>query len=216
MDPELVEQLAAKSRAHHLDAGKWLFRERDPGHEMYVVRAGRLEAVDEGAGAVLREYRRGDALGEVALLTDSPRAASVRAARGTEVIAVDQADFTNLLHSSPAASLALNRSLSRRLQDTRAGASSARPRPTTVALIALDWRIPMERLAARLGAALGAHLLLGSENTAQAARCHADLVIKPNAAGVGLLEFDQLDTAREAGRRAAREALELAPACLVA
>ncbi len=107
---------------------------------------------------MLREYRRGDALGEVALLTDSPRAASVRAARGTEVIAVDQADFTNLLHSSPAASLALNRSLSRRLQDTRAGASSARPRPTTVALIALDWRIPMERLAARLGAALGAHL----------------------------------------------------------
>ena len=172
VDPELVEQLAAKSRAHHLDAGKWLFRERDPGHEMYVVRAGRLEAVDEGAGAVLREYRRGDALGEVALLTDSPRAASVRAARGTEVIAVDQADFTDLLHSSPAASLALNRSLSRRLQDTRAGASSARPRPTTVALIALDWRIPLERLAARLGAALGAHLsvaVLGAAEVPDAA-----------------------------------------------
>jgi NTE family protein len=158
VDPELVERLAAKSRAHQLDAGKWLFRERDPGHEMYVVRTGRLEVVDEGAGAVLREYRRGDALGEAALLTDAPRAASVRAARGTEVIAVDQADFTQLLHSSPAASLALNRSLSRRLQDTRAEATSARPRPTTVALIALDWRIPLERLAARLGAALGAHL----------------------------------------------------------
>ena len=172
VDSELVEQLAAKSRAHHLDAGKWLFRERDPGHEMYVVRAGRLEAVDEGAGAVLREYRRGDALGEVALLTDSPRAASVRAARGTEVIAVDQADFTDLLHSSPAASLALNRSLSRRLQDTRAGATSARPRPTTVALIALDWRIPLERLAARLGAALGAYLsvaVLGAAEVPDAA-----------------------------------------------
>ena len=123
VDPELVEQLAAKSRTRRLAAGKWLFREHDPGDEMYVVRAGRLEVVDEGADAVIREYRRGDALGELALLTDSPRSASVRAARATEVIAVDQADFTELLHGSPALSSALNRSLSRRLQDTRASAS---------------------------------------------------------------------------------------------
>jgi EmrB/QacA subfamily drug resistance transporter len=158
IDPELVEQLAANSRTRGLAAGKWLFRERDPGDEMYVVRAGRLEVVDEGSGAVIREYRRGDALGELALLTDSPRSASVRAARATEVIAVDQADFTELLRGSPALSLALNRSLSRRLQGTRASASTARPRPTTVALIAVDDRIRPWRLAARLGAALQAHM----------------------------------------------------------
>jgi CRP-like cAMP-binding protein len=72
---------------------------------------------------VIREYRRGDALGEIALLTGSPRSASVCAARDTEVITVDQADFTELLHSSPGLSLALNRSLSRRLQDIRTSAS---------------------------------------------------------------------------------------------
>ena len=55
-------------------------------------------------------------------------------------------------------------------------------------------------------------LLLGSDNTAQAARRHADLVIRPHADGVGLLEFGQLDTAREVGRAAAREALERTPA----
>jgi len=158
VDPELVEQLAAKSRRRRLAAGKWLFREQDAGDAMYVVRAGRLEIVDEGADAVMGEYRRGDALGEVALLTDSPRSASVRAARATEVIAVDQADFTGLLHASPALSLALNTSLSRRLQDARAPAAAARPRPATVALISLDGRIPLRRLVARLGAALQAHL----------------------------------------------------------
>jgi len=41
-------------------------------------------------------------------------------------------------------------------------------------------------------------------------------VIKPQAQGVGLLEFGQLDTAREAGRVAAREALDRASASLVA
>ena len=158
VDPELVDQLATRSRTRRLAAGKWLFRERDPGDEMYVVRAGRLEAVDEGAGAVLREYRRGDALGEAAMLTDSPRAISVRAARATEVMAVDQTDFTELLNSSPALSSALNRSLSRRLQDARPSAPTARPRPATVALIELDGRIPLWRLATGLGTALKAHL----------------------------------------------------------
>jgi NTE family protein len=68
----------------------------------------------------------------------------------------------------------------------------------------------------RLGETLTRLLLLGSESTSQSARRHADLVIRPRAEGVGLLEFDQLDTAREAGRAAARKALERAPASLVA
>ena len=59
-------------------------------------------------------------------------------------------------------------------------------------------------------------LLLGSSNTSEAARRHADLVIKPRAEGVSLLEFHQIDVAREAGRAAAREALEDAPRTLFA
>ncbi len=62
-----------------------------------------------------------------------------------------------------------------------------------------------------LGETLTRVLLLGSANTSEAARRHADLVIKPRAEGVGLLEFPQIDAAREAGRVAAREALAQAP-----
>lgn len=65
-----------------------------------------------------------------------------------------------------------------------------------------------------LGETLTRVLLLGSENTSEAARRHADLVIKPSTAGIGLLEFHQLDAAREAGRVAAREALKRVPAGL--
>jgi EmrB/QacA subfamily drug resistance transporter len=57
-------------------------------------------------------------------------------------------------------------------------------------------------------------LLLGSVDTAEAARTHADLVITPPNVGVGMLEFHQLDRMRESGRRAAQEALEQAPARL--
>jgi NTE family protein len=57
---------------------------------------------------------------------------------------------------------------------------------------------------------------LGSENTSAAARRYADLVIQPRPEGVGLLSFDQLDIAREAGRAATREALNRAPESLIA
>ena len=174
IDPALHEQLAANSQTRHLEAGQWLIREHEPADAMYVVRAGRLEVVDEALGAAIRELGRGDALGELALLTDSPRSASVRAARPTDVLVVERADFEKLLESSPALSLALNRSLGRQLRDTHAPAPTVRPRPTTVALIALDAGIPLPRIAARLGDALGTHVSIavldGAEGPAPAGR----------------------------------------------
>lgn len=62
-----------------------------------------------------------------------------------------------------------------------------------------------------LGETLTRVLLLGSENTSAASARHADLVIKPRPVGIGLLEFHQLDAAREAGRVAAAKALEHTP-----
>jgi hypothetical protein len=41
-------------------------------------------------------------------------------------------------------------------------------------------------------------------------------VIRPRTGGIGLLEFASLQEAREAGRAAAREALDRAPASIVA
>jgi predicted acylesterase/phospholipase RssA len=92
-------------------------------------------------------------------------------------------------------------------------AAPGRPKNGPEAARARDDRPP--RLPS-LGETLTRLLLLGSNNTSAAARRHADLVIEPRAEGVGLLEFHQLDNAREAGRAAAREALERAPASLVA
>ena len=92
-------------------------------------------------------------------------------------------------------------------------AAFERTKPGQVAAAAPDNR---PRRPPGLGETLTRVLLLGSENTTQAARRYADLVIRPRAEGVGLLEFHQLDAAREAGRAAAREALERAPAGLFA
>jgi len=159
--PDLATQLATRTRAHHVEAGHWLFHEGETADAMYVVRAGRLEIVDERSATVIRELGRGDALGELALLTDSPRSASVRAARDTDLIAIDRRDFETLLESAPALSLALNRSLGRQLRDTRPAQPTLRPRPATVALVSAEESIPLTRLCARLALALKEHVSVG-------------------------------------------------------
>jgi NTE family protein len=50
-------------------------------------------------------------------------------------------------------------------------------------------------------------MMMGSGTAAAATQAHADVVIRPGTRGVGLLEFHQIDQAREAGRTATREAL---------
>jgi predicted acylesterase/phospholipase RssA len=57
--------------------------------------------------------------------------------------------------------------------------------------------------------------LLSSANTAESAHRHADMTISVRVPGVGLLEFHQIDAAREAGRLAASAALEDAPTWLL-
>src|SRR6202035_4129531 len=84
----LHDALAQRARPISVAADEWLFRAGDPAQDMYIVRAGRLEVVDDVAGAVIRELGRGDGLGELALLTGEPRSASVRAARATDLVAV--------------------------------------------------------------------------------------------------------------------------------
>jgi NTE family protein len=63
-----------------------------------------------------------------------------------------------------------------------------------------------------IGETLMRTLTLASIDTAVAAQRYADVVIEPVDLGVGFLEFHQIDRLREAGRRAAREALAVAPA----
>jgi NTE family protein len=79
-----------------------------------------------------------------------------------------------------------------------------RPRPTdgTPVERARPTRLPsLPETMARIA-------LLSSANTDESARRLADLTIQVRVSGVGLLEFHQIDAAREAGRQAARAALE--------
>ena len=120
-------------------AGAWLFRQGDPGSSLYVVRSGRLEVVAETPEPeVLRVLGRGAVVGELALLMESPRSASVRVRRDSELLELTRAQFAELLTTEPEFALALTRELGRELQESRALIPPRRPIPAMITLLAVE------------------------------------------------------------------------------
>jgi NTE family protein len=142
-------EIASGAHERHLEAGEWLFREGDEGDALFVIRAGRLEIVS-GDGKVMRILGRGAALGELALITSSPRSASARAARDTDLMVIDRAEFQKLLKGSPEVSLALTKTLGAQLRDSVGVMPRSRSVPVTIAVIPLDDAIPARELASDL------------------------------------------------------------------
>ena len=76
LTPLVLERLVREQTERASDADAWLVREGEPGDAFFVIVAGRVEVTQRGS--VLRELGPGDWFGELALLHDVPRTASVR------------------------------------------------------------------------------------------------------------------------------------------
>jgi EmrB/QacA subfamily drug resistance transporter len=155
LSSEMREGIAELATNISLAREQWLFHEGDPADGVYVLRVGQLEVVREGAEPeTLNTLTRGAVLGELALLSDSVRSASVRALRDTELLRIDKEAFHSLLRSEPELALSLTRVLSAQLQASRAIPVSRRGRPVTIALRAVDPGVPLLELADELSRAL--------------------------------------------------------------
>jgi len=96
--------VAEKYAQTHLQAGQELFAEGSQGDYAYIVLDGELDVVKTVAGreVLLNVIRRGEVVGEMALLENRPRMASVRARSDAALISVNQAQFNEVLSTCPA------------------------------------------------------------------------------------------------------------------
>jgi hypothetical protein len=86
-----VEQLAAQLESKHYEPGLVVMREGDPGDVFHVVVDGRVEV---SAGGVRRpDLGRGEGFGEIALLRDVPRTATVSAAGPLQTVTLARSAF---------------------------------------------------------------------------------------------------------------------------
>ncbi|MBI5157667.1 MAG: patatin-like phospholipase family protein [Acidimicrobiia bacterium] len=104
-----------------INGGGVLMAEGDPADSVFVVVHGRLRAAvrdSQQLDTVIGEIGRGEVVGDMALLSDGARTATVTAIRDTSLLRLARADFLDFIAEHPDALLQLTRLLTQRLQRT--------------------------------------------------------------------------------------------------
>jgi predicted acylesterase/phospholipase RssA/CRP-like cAMP-binding protein len=138
-----------------LGGGEWLFREGDAGDAAYLVVSGRLRAV---AGArdeerVLNEVGPGETVGEMALLTDDVRSASIHAVRDSQLVRLSRAVFDELTDRHPQALRRISGFVVQRLR-RHADGRAARSPLTTICVVGAHPGVALDAFSRRLSDAL--------------------------------------------------------------
>jgi len=182
LSEELLQRLAGEVREVRVRAGEWIMRAGETADSLFIVCGGRFEVIDEGPPESLRRVlRRGDIIGELALLLEGTRTASVRARCDAELLELGRDGFEELIQEAPSFALGLTRALGAQLAATRMP-NVAPMLPAAIAVVALDARAPSADVAEWLADALGAHgsvarLSTGELASIDQAERDADLVV---------------------------------------
>jgi CRP/FNR family transcriptional regulator, cyclic AMP receptor protein len=120
IEPSKLKLLAFTSERITFTAEQVLFRQGDPGDAAYIILKGEVEVIVDGPNGPLTVARVGknQVLGEIAILIDVPRTATVRAASELITLRISKELFFRLVREFPQISIEIMRVLASRLERT--------------------------------------------------------------------------------------------------
>ena len=110
--------IASVAREVDYAAGETIMKEGDRGDFLAIIAAGTISVVkndDKGGQFLIRQMGRPEAVGEIALLEEGPRSASIVADEPVKALLLFRAEFEALIEEYPGVALGIARVLSRRL-----------------------------------------------------------------------------------------------------
>ena len=127
IEPAKLKLLAFMSERVAFDAGKRLFRQGDPGDAAYLIIAGEAEVIAETPAGplVLATLGANEIVGEMAILGNVPRAATVRAKGWLITLRISKEPFMRMVREFPSMAVAMMRELAERLAATNNQLSAA-------------------------------------------------------------------------------------------
>ncbi len=127
LDKKSLEAIANSAVEQSYQPGQDVVKQGDTGVGAFIIRSGRVEVVQERGGTSERigELKAGDVFGEMALLDEFPRSATVRALEPTTCLGIQRWHFRGILESHPQLALALLPVLTRRLRSAEAHSHEA-------------------------------------------------------------------------------------------
>jgi CRP-like cAMP-binding protein len=122
IDPARLKLLAFTSERVQFADGQRFFSQGDASDAAYVILDGRANVLLGTPNGEIQVAELGDnaLVGEMGILSDTPRSASVMAAQPTTALRIDKRVFLELLAQFPQMSLAVMRELAQRLERTNA------------------------------------------------------------------------------------------------
>ena len=119
---EVLQAVLVQGRVEDYGPGAIVFRQGDQGDRLYIVKSGVLEILASQADAAepipVAYLGKGEVLGELALLTGSPRSATARSPERAELFTLEKAVFQDLMMSLAAFARNLCLVLAKRLEAT--------------------------------------------------------------------------------------------------
>ncbi len=119
---EVLKAVLVQGQLQEYGPGEIVFRQGDEGDRLYIVKSGALEVLASPTDAAdpipVAYLGPGEVLGELALLTGSPRSASARVPERAELFTVDKPVFLDLMKTLPAFARNLCLVLAKRLEAT--------------------------------------------------------------------------------------------------
>jgi CRP/FNR family cyclic AMP-dependent transcriptional regulator len=103
LDRRYLAQIAKSAHVRSYAAGETIVSEGENGIGLYVISSGEVDVYQtrDGEERQLRVMRPGEVFGQLGLLTDHPRTASVRAVSNTECLVFTAWNFRAMLAESP-------------------------------------------------------------------------------------------------------------------
>jgi CRP/FNR family cyclic AMP-dependent transcriptional regulator len=124
LDVSEIVEVCSPAESLELHAGEFLFQEGDDAHALYVVKKGVLRVVS--GSTIYETVRVGGIVGEMAIIDERTRSASVIAGTHCELLEIDVPEFLSLITTNPRFALTVMRVMARRLRimDQRYGRNS--------------------------------------------------------------------------------------------
>ncbi|KZF19617.1 putative camp-dependent protein kinase regulatory subunit [Xylona heveae TC161] len=97
LTPYERSKIADALDAQKYPPGSTIIKEGDPGEAFYIIENGEAEVFKRGTEKAVHKYKKGDYFGELALLNDAPRAASVISKTEVKVATLGKDGFQRLL-----------------------------------------------------------------------------------------------------------------------
>jgi CRP-like cAMP-binding protein len=128
IEPAKLKLLAFTSDRLTFDAGQVLVRQGDIGDAMYVILGGSADVLIDGRDGPIKvaELKRNGFFGEMAILSDVPRTATVTAREQVTALKIPKEMFFRLVAEFPQMAVEIMRELAHRVEDMNVKLTAAR------------------------------------------------------------------------------------------